>query len=300
MAANQIFLTFNSHPSIAGILIDHEIQRLSQAANDLGFDIVKLGGQQLITPIDKDLPKAVFNMSQMPTYSHQQYLRDLELRGVKVLNPIYNSIVADDKMMSYIELKNSGFPVPKTLHVNPLFLDDKNALVKRITDTLGWPCILKITNSSLGRGVIKINSPEEFDDIFSLLNISSLRTANNDTTVKLLVQEYIKESEGKTVRVIVLNNKCWGSFMKLSHNHWKANSTSGSFDRQAYELTDELSKMSLAICRHFNLGYAGIDFLIGKDGFLVGEINSVSMLKGFDLMHPEINIYPEIIKCLTN
>jgi gamma-F420-2:alpha-L-glutamate ligase len=300
MSKKQIFLTFNSHPSIAGPVIDHEIQKLTQAASNLGFEIVKLGGQQLITPSDDDLPIAVFNMSQMVTYSHQQYLRDLELRGVRVLNPIYNSIVADDKMLSYIELKNAGFPVPKTLHVNPLFLDDKPELIKRITDNLGWPCVLKITNSSLGRGVIKISNQQEFDDVFSLLNISALRTANNDTTVKLLIQEYIKESEGKTVRVIVLNNQCWGSYMKLSHNHWKANTTTGSFDRHPCTLTDKLAKMSLAICQHFNLGYAGIDFLIGKEGFLVGEINTVSMLKGFDLMHPELDIYPAIINYLTN
>lgn len=300
MAKNQIYLTFNSHPNIAGNLIDHEIQQLTRAANNLGFDIIKLGGQQLITSTDENLPIAVFNMSQMTTYSHRQYLRDLELRGVRVLNPIYSSVIADDKMLSYIELKNSGFPVPKTLHVNPLFLDDKNALIKRINDNLGWPCVLKITNSSLGRGIIKMNTQEDFDDIFSLLNLTSLRTANNDTTVKLLIQEYIKESEGKTVRVIVLNNKCQGAYLKMSHNHWKANTTSGSFDRQPFELTDELAKMSLNICRLFNLGYAGIDYLIGKDGFLVGEINTVSMLKGFDLMHPELDIYPDIIKCLTN
>jgi ribosomal protein S6--L-glutamate ligase len=300
MKKDQIVLTFNSHPSVSAIHSDYEIQRLTRAATDLGFNIVKLGGQQLITPLDEDLPRAVFNMSQMTTFSHQQYLRDLELRGVGVLNPIYNSIIADDKMLSYIELKNSGFPVPKTLHINPLFLDDKGALIKRINDDMGWPCVLKITNSSLGRGVIKINTQQEFEDTFSLLNICSLRTANNDTTAKLLIQEYIKESQGQTVRVIVLNNKCLGSYLKLSHCHWKANTTSGSYDRKPFELTNTLSEMSLNICKLFRLNYAGIDFLMGKHGFLVGEINTVPMLKGFDLMHSDLNIYPEIIKGLIN
>lgn len=298
LSKKQIFITFNVHPTHVNS-ITHELTRLTKAGNDLGFDVIQKGGPQLVRPLDDELPIAVFNLSQMPTYTHMQYLRDLELRGVKVLNPVYNSMIADDKMLSYIELKNAGFPIPKTMHINPLFFDDKNILADNIGKELGWPCVLKITNSSLGRGIVRINSPEDFDDIFGLLHISTLRSINNDTPSKLLVQEYIKETEGKTIRVIVLNEKCIGSFMKLSHDHWKANTTTGSFDRQPFELTQELAEMSVAICKRFNLGFSGIDFLIGKDGYLVGEINTASMLKGFDMMNPNIDIYPMIIKCLT-
>ena len=283
----NIYLTFNQAPKYFNIK-PYEIENVTRAAEQRGYNARIISPNDMYDVADEDLPFAAIAMQGGVTETHLRFLRDLELRGVKTVNPVFSTRIADDKMLSYIELKNANFPIPKTIDLN--VHADINNNVNKISTKLKFPCVIKIPNSGLGFGIHRVMNANELYDLLGLLALCTLRRYDNHIAANLLAQEYVKDSEGRAIRVVVVDNKCIGALYKTNSSGWKTNSSNLGRKTEPYHIDSVLEKLSLDICKHLNLNFAGIDFHTTPDGYLIGEINSSPILEHFESMYPNIKV----------
>ncbi len=278
----------------------YDINRMAAASVKYGITPVVKAGFDLHLGQEGNVPAAVINMTGIPNESHFRYLRELELQNVSVINSVSRTKTADDKMLCYLELKYNHIPVPKTLNLNPLGLSNIARMCDEITDRLGFPCIIKLPNSGLGYGVVKVDNASQLSDLLAMLLLSMGRFGSSDWTANLLAQEYVEISAGKAIRVIVLNNKCVGALYKANSVGWKTNTHATGWSRSPYEIGPELERLSLRVCEVLGLAFAGIDFHILENGFSVGEVNSCPNFEAFEKIYPDINLSELLIEYLMN
>lgn len=200
-------------------------------------------------------------------------LKAVEKCGIPVYNAYEPITVCDDKMLTFLELANSGIPMPKTLP-GLLCFDEKATIkqstVDKVIQYLGLPVIVKECFGSLGKGVHLANTKEELIEI-----------CNKVKCKPHLFQEFISSSFGKDVRVIVVGNEVVGAILRVSNGDFRSNISSGGHG-EPFTLTQEIKDLALKIAKLLNLKYCGMDFLIGNDGPLVCEVNSNAFFKGFE------------------
>jgi RimK family alpha-L-glutamate ligase len=310
-----IYLSFNLTPNPIAAFRMAEINLFLDMISRFGFVPKIVADRELFESfLPESLPYAVINCAGYPTESHLRYLRNLEVNGVKVLNTVYDTKIADDKMLAYIELSNKGIPMPKSIDLNLSWQWNWAEAIEYINNTMGFPCVIKSPVFGFGYGVHKVDTAIQFDDLYGLLVQSTPRFSNGHVWPNLLVQEYIPETFGKCVRVMVLDGQCLGAMFRGNNSDWKTghpvrlNRNDGSWGggragyneyREKFELTPELIDLSLKTCKILNLNFAAIDFFFGKDGFLVNEINTAPNITAFHDTNPEINIYEKILEYIT-
>jgi gamma-F420-2:alpha-L-glutamate ligase len=196
-------------------------------------------------------------------------LRQFERLNVLTL-PNSDSIIASkDKMYANQILAQAGLPIPKTLLTR---FPVESALVEK---QIGFPCVLKVVTGSHGAGVYLCETPKQFEDLSEL--ISSLDFRNS-----MIVQEYIKHSEGKDLRVIVVGGKVVGAMLRESTDgSFKANISRGGIGKP-YEVDDEMEMLSIQVAKTLNLDIAGVDLLFHPDGYRICEANSSPGFRGFE------------------
>jgi gamma-F420-2:alpha-L-glutamate ligase len=308
MPSNKIYLTSNGPKNLLG-LKEYDIFKLMESAKKRNYEPLLVTGQEM-TRVVEEVPFGVINCTGYPTDSHLRYVRDLELKGSKVVTPIYNSKIADDKMLSYLECSNAGIPCPKTFDLNLLWGVEWNNMIEQIKTHIKFPCIVKAHNSAIGYGVYKVDTPEDFNDLIGLLSCTVYRHPHFHTTASLVVQEYIPETFGRNIRVMVVGEKVLGAIERSNPTYWKTGATrrhpgnvvyglgGGNEKRTHFEVPDELIEKSLKVVKTLGLGFAGLDFLFGKDEFIFCEANTSPNTKGWQEQHPSINLANEVIDYL--
>lgn len=181
----------------------------------------------------------------------------LNKNGIRSFN-CYESINnCDDKMMAFTLLENEGINMPITIS------GSKNSGIEKIDDTLvtdrlknyveeklGYPLIVKKSDSKNGRDVYKINNREELNDICLKLNGSNY-----------LFQEYIEDNSGKDIRVIVVGGKVVGSFMRVNDNSFKSNVKLGG-KPVSYEISKEYKETAEKVAKLLKMDYCSVDFFV--------------------------------------
>jgi RimK family alpha-L-glutamate ligase len=289
---NEIFLTHNR----AFHHWDYHIDKLKVAFNDVDCTC------RMITPTDmykeisnNELPYAVIPLianTHTLNSTHLHYLRNLELHGVKFINSIVNSMTVDNKMLSHLELKHAGFPVLKTLDLNIDNFQNISDVVSYVSDTIGFPCVIKPVRAHSTIGIHKINNAEHLSEIMNMLCYFSLRTFDLENTTSVIVQEYLPTGN-EVIRVTVLDNQCLGNGMfKINTNGWKTNPHKGleGGERFPYEIDEEIKELSLAVCRHFKLNYMSLDIFKTNNGYIVNELGAMPGIKGYEEMTPGLDI----------
>lgn len=188
----------------------------------------------------------------------------LDKIGMPMFNSCKSILTCDDKMLTYIELANNGVPIPKTYA--GLLCYQKNEVVKPETmdliEELSYPMVVKNSYGSLGNGVFLARNREELAEIMEEVKCKSY-----------LIQEYIKTSYGKDVRIIVIGDKIVGAMLRKSNNDFRSNIGSGG-SGEVFELTDEMKALALKTAKILGLDYCGIDVLFGENGPVICEVNS--------------------------
>lgn len=189
--------------------------------------------------------------------------------GIRSFN-CYESINnCDDKMMAFTLLENEGINMPITIS------GSRNSGIEKIDDTLasdrlknyveeklGYPLIVKKSDSKNGRDVYKINSREELDEICLKLDGSNY-----------LFQEFIKENSGKDIRVILIGGKVIGSFMRVNDESFKSNIKLGG-KPVSYEISNEYKIVAEKAARLLKMDYCSVDFFAtNSNNPIICEIN---------------------------
>lgn len=197
----------------------------------------------------------------------------LEKAGVKVFNSANAIMTCDDKMTTYITLSGSGVPMLKTLP-GILCYDQKEKIkeksILKIEKELEYPLIVKESYGSLGKRVYLVKNRAE---LLSTLEIVK--------TKPHLLQEYVRESEGRDLRVIVIGQKVVGGMERISNGDFRSNVGAGGVGK-ATMVGDEVKNIAENIAKTLDLDYCGIDFLEKEDGVVVCEVNSNAFFYTFE------------------
>jgi ribosomal protein S6--L-glutamate ligase/gamma-F420-2:alpha-L-glutamate ligase len=192
--------------------------------------------------------------------------RLLEKAGLRLFNRAKCMEVCDDKMATHIALANSSIPMPKTIPGLLCYNKEeavRDEIVTKLNALLNFPIIIKESYGSLGKGVYKAENLTELKEIMEQIKC-----------VPHLFQEFIKESYGKDIRVIVIGNKVFTQMLRKSDVDFRSNAELGGC---AYEsnLPQNYIDLCEKVAKILELDYCGIDILIGKNGNpSVCEVNS--------------------------
>jgi len=249
----------------------------------------------------KIVPEAYYNMNGFVNASHHRLARRLELQGVKHLNSVGASLIADDKFLSGLELQYNNIPVPKILDVNQFLGVGQNhggKFTQIVKDQIKFPCVIKVPNGGYGNGVCLIENETQFNDWFSMAAWINPRFGYNESGADFLVQEFIPNSKGRALRIHILDGEYLGCMYRDNQLSWKVNSNISGSTPTRYDADPELIQMCVKTLEVLNLRHAGVDVLFDDNGYTINEINSSPGFVVFNSLFPEVSLPKRLIDAL--
>ena len=191
----------------------------------------------------------------------------LEDRGHIVINSSKSISLCDDKSKTYISLLNHNIKQPLTI-LSPLIyygtVDSDLDYIKFSIEKLGFPMIVKECFGSFGEQVYLASNK---DDLISLIKKIG--------TKPFILQEFIKTSYGKDIRIEVIGDEVVATvFRQNENNDFRANITNGATASEYIPNSLQID-MALNVCKILGLDFAGVDILFGEnDEPILCEVNS--------------------------
>ena len=215
------------------------------------------------------------------TYFIKAIIRHLERLGVVLINGSDAIDNVKDKLYTQQILGESKLPVPKTLLVkHPINLE-------WVETNINFPVIIKTLSGSFGAGVFLAENKKQLEQLVKMAEITK-------KSYNIIVQEFIKDSWGKDIRVFVLNNKVIGCMMRQStDDDFRANITRGG-EGIPYQITDEIEWLGGESARLLGLDIAGVDLLFNNGSYSICEVNSSPGFEGMDKF-TKTNIAEDIV-----
>ncbi len=262
----------------AGTAHGHVMEVLDPAycnlAIEKGKPIIRFN-DEIVDDLDAVIPR----IGASNTYFGASLVRHFEQLNVFSVASSKGIVLSRDKWACFQILSKAGIPVPNTLLGITANLE---LLLKNFNS---YPIIIKILEGTHGHGVIL---SESFQNALS--TIESLKTAN----VPFLIQEYIAESNGADIRVIVVDNKVVAAMKRQSKaGDFRSNLHRGG-SATGIRLTYEEEQIAIKTARALGLHVCGVDILQADRGPLVLEVNSTPGLEGIETT-TGINIAKKII-----
>jgi RimK family alpha-L-glutamate ligase len=224
-----------------------------------------------IPGLNNSLPDAVIVRGIAPGSLEQITLRMDVLHTLAELGiPVFNTAKAIehtvDKARTSIKLHLAGLATPKT------WACENEAIARKIaTEQLaqGYSLVLKPLFGCQGKGIEKITSLAEFD------NIEPVGEA-------FYLQHYItpfEPEQWQDWRLMVIDGKVCAAMSRRSQ-HWITNFAQGA-ECFAATINDDMAQLAINACKAVNAAYAGVDIIRMQDGrYTTLEVNSVPAWKG--------------------
>jgi gamma-F420-2:alpha-L-glutamate ligase len=215
------------------------------------------------------------------TYFIKAIIRHLERLGVILINGSDAIDNVKDKLYTQQVLGESNLPVPKTLLVkHPIN-------VEFVENNIGYPSIIKTLSGSFGAGVFLCENRNQLQQLLKMAEITK-------PSYNIIIQEFIKESHGKDLRVLVVNGKVVGCMMRQStDDDFRANITRGG-EGIPYQIDDDIEWLGGESARLLNLDIAGVDLLFDNKGYRICEVNSSPGFEGMD-KYCKTNVAEQIV-----
>ena len=236
----------------------------------------------LVNGEPSDLPKFVFPRTGSGTsYYIKAVIRHFERMDIPVINSSDAIDNVKDKLYTHQILAQSNLDIPKTMLLRyPIDIDfvEKN---------IGFPVIVKKISGSYGRGVFLC---EDKKSLRQLVTMAELTKKSYD----IIIQEFIKDTWGKDLRVFVVNNKVIGCMMRqATDDDFRANITRGG-EGFPYEVNEQIEWLSSESSKALGLDIAGVDLLFQNGGYKICEVNSNPGFEGMENFTKK-NIAKEIV-----
>ena len=197
----------------------------------------------------------------------------LESGAIRLFNSHEAIRLCDDKMETYIKLAKNKIAIPKTLsgllcYTNGVQI--KEETLKEIEKNLPYPIVVKCSFGSLGKEVFLAKDRQELTLLAEQLKYKPH-----------LFQEFIKESSGQDIRVIVIGKKPVVAMLRKSTVDFRSNIELGG-KGYTYEIDKPLYELCEKVASCLGLDYCGIDVLKGKNGYVICEVNSNAFFGGIE------------------
>ena len=272
-----------------------ETRKLVEESENQGIKVRVVNPQDVDIFVDRDDRKSILVAGKsraLPdfviprtgsgtTYFIKAIIRHLERLGVILINGSDAIDNVKDKLYTQQVLGQSSLPVPKTLLVkHPIDIDfvEKN---------IGYPSIIKTLSGSFGAGVFLCENRKQLQQLLKMAEITK-------PSYNIIIQEFIKDSHGKDLRVLVVNSKVVGCMMRQStDDDFRANITRGG-EGIPYQIDDDIEWLGGESARLLNLDIAGVDLLFDDKGYRICEVNSSPGFEGMD-KYCKTNVAEQIV-----
>lgn len=226
-------------------------------------------------------PDLVFYRHARWAFYRELFRTFCDLKKIRIVNRTWAVKRAKDKLWSHMLLAKHRIKSPAVALIKPGYRFDKK---------MKFPLILKHRFLAGGNGTFLVESKDEIKQIVT-----------EEELTNYFVQEYIEESKGVDIRVLLAGNKIIGAYKRQNTKNFKSNIQAGGRAEILEEVPKKLRILAKKISKASGLDLVGIDFLVRGDDYLVIEFNDFPGFKGFcdKGWKPKIDFATPIIKELV-
>jgi len=257
-------------------------KRIIEAGEERGHEMVFLNVQHCYMKLDAPDPEVRYRGGRslnnldviIPrirpklTFNGCALIRQFDSLGIFCANTWEAISRSRDKLFSSQLFSQNGIHIPITgFAKSPL---DTNDLINMVN---GAPLIVKLLEGTQGKGVVLAENSKAAESV-----INAFKSLN----ANILVQEFIKEAEGKDIRCIVINGKVVASIQRqAAKGEFRANLHQGG-TASVIKVTPEEKRLAVKAAKVLGLQIAGVDIIRSNRGPLVLEVNSSPGLEGIE------------------
>ncbi|KQN56866.1 30S ribosomal protein S6--L-glutamate ligase [Erwinia sp. E602] len=228
-----------------------------------GASAIHYRGRQL-EPFDAVIPR----IGSATTFYGTAVLRQFEMCGSYPLNESLAIARARDKLRSLQLLARAGIAMPVTGFAHSP--DDTSDLIKMVG---GAPLVVKLLEGTQGIGVVLAETRQAAESV-----IDAFRGLN----AHILVQEFIKEAQGRDIRCLVIGGEVVAAIEReAKEGDFRSNLHRGGTAKRV-NITAAERNIAVTAATTLGLDVAGVDILRATRGPLVMEVNASPGLEGIE------------------
>ncbi|KAJ3586388.1 hypothetical protein NHX12_012786 [Muraenolepis orangiensis] len=197
-------------------------------------------------------------------------LRHLEKMGCRLINRPQAILNCVNKFWTFQELAGHGVPLPDTFSYGGH--DNFRKMIDE-AEPLGYPVVVKNARGHRGKAVFLARDKHHLSDLCHLIRHEA----------PYLFQEYVKESHGRDVRVVLIGGRVIGSMQRCSTDgRMQSNCSLGGVGMMC-PLSEQGKQLATQVSNILGMDVCGIDLLQLDDGsFVVCEANANVGFIAFD------------------
>lgn len=230
-----------------------------------GNPVVYYQGEKL-SGIDAIIPR----IAQSYTKYGTAVVRQFEMQGVFTTASSIAINRSRDKLRAYQLLAKYGVGVPKTVFAR------ETAQYEEVLELVGGaPVIIKVARGTHGNGVVLAETRKAAKAVMQAFFVEG---------VNFLVQEYVEESAGMDIRVLVVGGRVVASIKRQSlTGDFRSNTHQGGVGKRV-KLTEVEEKTAIKAAKAMGLPICGVDMMRSGHGPLILEVNSSASLRTPELL----------------
>lgn len=257
---------------------NYTTKRLKEVAKARGHEVRVINYAKCYVSIEKNQPVIRYKGESLDHFdvvipriaqSYTKYgtaiVRQFESQGSYTTASSLAINRSRDKLRAYQVLAKAGVAIPKTVFAR------ETANFEDVVELAGGtPLIIKVARGTHGNGVVLAETPKAAKAVMQAFYVEG---------VNFLVQEFVKESAGTDIRVLVVGSRVVASIKRQSlDDDFRSNTHQGGVGT-AVKLTDEEKKTAIKAAKAMGLPICGVDMMRSDRGPLVLEVNSSASLK---------------------
>lgn len=272
----------------------YSTSRLVEAGKERGHEMLVLDHLKCSISCDIEKPKVLYKGEQITdlqaiiprigasvTFYGTAIVRQFEMSGVFATNSSIAITRSRDKLRSVQIFSRHKIGIPRTVFANhPKQVDSL------LTEVGGTPVVIKLLEGTQGIGVVLAETNKA---------ATSVIEAFYGLKANILVQEFIKESNGEDIRAFVVNGKVVGAMKRKGvEGDFRSNLHRGGSAAKV-RLPRAYKQAAIEAAKAMGLNVCGVDMLESERGPLILEVNSSPGLEGIEAA-TGLNIAGQVIE----
>lgn len=216
----------------------------------------------------EDFDAVIPRIGASVTFYGTAVVRQFEMMGVYPLNESQSISRSRDKLRCLQILSRERVGMPRTTFGH--MIDDTEDLLRIVG---GVPVVIKLLEGTQGMGVVLAETRGAAESV-----IDAFRNLKEH----FLVQEFVREAQGRDIRCLVVGDRVMGAMQRTAkEGEFRANLHQGG-SATPIEITDEEKTLAVKAASTLGLNVAGVDILRSSRGPLILEVNSSPGLEGIE------------------
>lgn len=276
----------------------YSTSRLYEAGKERGHEMLILDHLKCSISCDVEKPKVLYKGEQINdldaiiprigasvTFYGTAIVRQFEMSGVFTTNSSIAITRSRDKLRSVQIFSRHKIGIPRTVFANhPKQVDSL------LTEVGGTPVVIKLLEGTQGIGVVLAETRKA---------ATSVIEAFYGLKANILVQEFIKESNGEDIRAFVVNGKVVGAMKRKGvEGDFRSNLHRGGSAAKV-RLPRAYKQAAIEAAKAMGLNVCGVDMLESERGPLILEVNSSPGLEGIEAA-TGLNIAGQVIEYIED